>query len=420
MKEEFLQYIWQFQLLNQDLKDTNGESIEIISPGTINADAGPDFFNAKIKIDHTIWAGNIEIHVNTSDWENHNHHNDDAYKNVILHLVYNHDIDYFPGDIPVCEMNFNENIYLTYEILKESNLKIPCAEYFTGVDDFTFNSWLEVLLIERLQEKVMPFNELYERIHSWEEVLYIKLSGAMGLKVNVTPFEMVARKTPLKILAKHKDKLIQLEALLFGQAGFLQNDKIEDVYYNNLKREYSLLKSKYELRSIDKYLWKFLRLRPSNFPTLRIAQLAALIHKSTGLFSKLLKATSFEQIESLLSVEASAYWKTHYNFQKQSDSRVKSLGKDYMRLLSINVIVPILFAYGEAKQEQKYKDKAIDLLHQIKAESNTIIKDWEKLGIKTQNASQTQALLQLRNKYCNHRKCLNCRIGNLILKQNSI
>jgi len=389
-----------------------------LSKGILNTDSGPDFFNAKIKINDTVWAGNIEIHINASDWFKHNHHTDKAYDNVILHVVKNKDTDIFNSKnikIPTVEISYPDFIQKNYENLKYSKHKIACENKLHEINKLHINSWLDSLLIKRLERKSNEINKLLkENNNNWEESFYILLFKHLGAKINAESFEMLARQTPLKILAKHKNSLLQTEALLFGQAGFL-NDNINSKYYIELKREYKILKSKYKLSGIDKSLWKFLRLRPVNFPTIRIALASKLIYNSVGLFSKILETSDVSDIYKLLNIEVDNFWLNHYTFEKESVSRKKRLGKTAINTLIINTISPILFVYGSKRNKEELKTRAISFLEKIPAENNSIIRYWNNLNIKTENAYKTQAILELHNEYCLHKKCLSCKLGYQIL-----
>ena len=422
MKEEFLHHIWKYKLYkNGNLENQNQEKIEILNQGTHNFDSGPDFFNAKIKINETIWAGNVEVHINSSDWYTHNHHKDKAYDNVILQVVYNHDKDIVRTNgqpIPTLEIKFDQELLNNYESLIKSEYWISCQNDINRVDSFTVQNWLEKLTIERLEEKSERINKLLKQTNnSWETAFYFQLARNFGFKLNSDPFELLAKSLPLAYLAKHKDDLSQIEALLFGQAGFLNGESGDD-YYERLKKEYQYLQKKYSLKPIEKHLWKFLRSRPGNFPSVRIAQFAMLIYKSTALFSKILETKTVNDFYKLFVVKHSDYWENHYIFNKESIKKSKTIGKSAVDIILINTIVPFLFIYGKAKGIQDLQDRSISLLESLKSEKNSIITKWNDLGINASNAFDTQALIQLKNNYCNPKKCLNCPIGNYIIRNN--
>ncbi len=422
MTEQFLHYIWKMKLLNStDLTTTSGEKIEIVSAGEYNTDAGPDFCNAKIRIGETLWAGNVEIHLKSSDWHKHSHSNDSAYDNVILHCVFEADDEIKNSSgklIPCLEMKgkFNPKIYLNYSSLMNSATWIPCERQLKSVDSFTITSWLERLAIERIQTKTDAIKSaLLQNQNNWEETFYQFLSRNFGTKVNAEPFEWLAKSLPVNILAKHKNNLLQLESLLFGTAGLLE-DNFSEPYPLQLKKEFAFLKKKYSLSPMDKSLWKFLRLRPVNFPTVRIAQLASLIFQSSHLFSKIIETKSLKEIEKLFSVSPSEFWLIHFTFKKQSPAKQKALGKNFIHLLTINTIIPFIFIYGKWKDEEKYVSYALELLEEIPSEKNAILSRWKEAGIKSTNALTSQSLLQLKNNYCNKRRCLECAIGNKLLR----
>ena len=439
MQEALLHHIWKFRLFEMNqLKTVGGETVEISNPGKHNTDSGPDFFNARIKINNTIWAGNVELHIKTSDWQKHNHQNDVAYDNVILHVVFENDsVSNNMGDtkqsgIPVLELKsrISESLLHRYDKLMLNQNKIPCSGSLSMVDAFTFSNWTDRLLIERLELKTKAIEELLAQNQTnWEETFYVLLARNFGFKINAVPFELLARSTPLAHLAKHKNQLFQIEALLFGQAGLLQSDFKED-YPTRLRTEYDFLKSKFDLQNMDAHLWKFMRLRPVNFPTIRIAQFAQLIYKSSHLFSKLIELKDVKQAFDLFDVQAGEYWNTHFMFDKSpvlshpevaagaEDTGSKHLGKTSVENIIINTVVPVLFYYGKQKGIQKIQNRSFEFLESISAENNKITKQWMQYHAPCENAYQAQALIQLYNFYCSEKKCLSCAIGNRILKQN--
>ncbi len=421
MNEAFLHHLWKFKLFNQfHLATTEGETIEVIKAGQHNTDAGPDFFNSKLKIGKTLWAGNVEVHLKSSDWKKHNHSSDAAYSNVILHVVYDHDEDIFTKEktkIITLELKdrFNPKLFQNYLNLVESNRWIPCANHIRKVDEFTITNWLDRMIIERLENKTNSiFESLKQNKNNWEETFYHHLARNFGFKTNSLPFEMLAKSLPLAVLAKHKDHLNQLEALLFGQAGMLEQ-KFKDEYAIGLKKEYTFLQKKFSLRPIESSQWKFLRLRPSNFPTIRIAQFAQLVHKSSNLFSKILETEKIKTLKSFFEASASDYWQSHYIFDKHSTQKEKTLGDDAMLIILINTVVPFVFAYGKYRQQENLQERAIKILEELPAEKNAIIAKWSALGITSINANRTQSLLQLKNEYCSEKKCLLCSVGNKII-----
>lgn len=421
MKEEFLHYIWKYKLFKDNSLSHNHEKIEVINQGIHNFDSGPDFFNAKIKISETIWAGNVEIHINSSDWYVHKHHKDKAYDNVILQVVLNHDKEIVRTNgqvIPSIELKFDQKLLTNYELLIQSESWIPCEKDIQKVDSFTVQNWLEKLTIERLEAKAEKIYKLLDQTNnSWETAFYFQLAQNFGFKLNSDPFEQLAKSLPLVYLGKHKDNLLQIEALLFGQAGFLDDESGDD-YYLSLKKEYEYLRKKFSLIPLEKHVWKFLRSRPGNFPTIRIAQFAKLIFISSALFSKTLETNTIKDFYKLFLVNPSDYWGNHYLFNKKSVKKSKLLGKSAIQVILINTIVPFLFIYGKTNGKVNLQERSLKLLEDIKPEKNVIISKWNDLGIRTTSAFGTQALIQLKNVYCNHKKCLNCQIGNSLIRIN--
>ncbi|MDD5185885.1 MAG: DUF2851 family protein [Paludibacter sp.] len=419
MKESILHYIWQQKLFSShSIKTTDGEEVEIIDVGKFNTDAGPDFFNAKIRIGDTLWAGNVEIHSRSTDWNRHNHQLDKAYDSVILHVVKEADTEVFRIDgqkIPQIQLIYPKQIELNYERLIGEKKWIPCAGKIQNVPEIFIQSWKNALLSERLEQKTKIIAGLLDESNQhWEEAFYITLARNFGFGTNSQAFESLAKSTPLSILGKHKDQLFQLEALLFGQAGLL-NEETTDEYALRLKQEYDFLRSKYLLKAIDGSQWKLLRLRPDNFPYIRIAQFASLIHTSSKLFSKMVENPTIGYLRGIFTCEPSDYWNTHYLFVHESKAKSKKLGTQSIHGILINTVVPFLFCYGYLKNNQKLKDKALQILEQIPGESNAIVNGWDNLGVKTKSAYDSQALIQLKKFYCDEKKCLRCRIGHKVL-----
>lgn len=422
MTEDFLHYIWKFRLFDQiDLKTESGEEIVINKVGAHNNDAGPDFSTAKLKVGNTLWAGNVEIHVKASDWLKHKHHEDKAYDNVILHVVYENDVSikrHSGEPIPALELRGRIQKKVLDNYLKFSGSKswVPCANDIKEVNSLYINSMYDKALLERLEQKTSAIKaQLSNTNNDWETAFYHQLASNFGFKVNAAPFELLAKSIPHNILGKHKDSLFQLEALLFGQAGML-DEYMEDRYVLSLQNEYAFLQKKYKLKPLDSHLWKFLRLRPLNFPTIRIAQFARLIHRSSNLFSKIISLTEIDKVKKLLHVEVSEYWKTHYVFGKESKYRTKNLGETSMNTIIINTVVPFLFLYGKQKGDELYVERALFLLETLPPEVNAIVDNWKRLKVPVRNAYDTQAQLQLKNVYCNNKRCLDCTIGSELIK----
>lgn len=399
MTEEFLHYIWKFRLFNNfNLKANTGETIEIIKPGEHNNHSGPDFLNAIVKIGETLWAGNVEIHINSSDWNKHKHSSDKAYNNVILHVVLNDDCTTLrtSGEmIPAIELKsrIEPDLYFRYEDLINSKQWVSCSRSINQVDTMIINSWLSRLLVERLERKSESIiHALKLNQYNWQETFYQHLARSFGFKLNATPFELLARSLPLTYLGKHRNSLGQVEALIFGQAGMLEAEFKED-YPLYLQKEYIFLKHKYQLNAIDQHLWKFLRLRPASFPTIRLSQFAHLINRSESLFSRMLECSDPTDYDELFKVSASEYWQTHYIFGKSTSPSSKVLGKSSIDGILINTIAPFLFVYGSQKDEI-FREKALQLLESLQGENNSIIENWRKIGMITSSAFYTQALIE--------------------------
>ena len=375
MTERLLQFIWQFQYFNKgELTTLQGENLLVIFPGHYNTNQGPDFLEAKIKIGNTTWAGNIELHFKTSDWEKHNHHRDDNYNNVILHVVWEHDISH-QNSIPVLELKerVSKILLQRYDELMKAISFIPCESGIHLVKDITWKSWKERLLAERLIKKSkIVENYLRQSNYHWEEVFWWLLARNFGMKVNADAFEEMARSIPLAVLAKHKNQIHQLEGLLLGQLNLL-NRNFEEDYPKMLKKEYEFYKKKYDLRPITSTPF-FLRMRPGNFPTIRLAQLAMLVFDSAHLFSKIKEAVSVNEVKKWFGVTANDYWHYHYRFDEPSPFRKKKLGASMTDNIVINTIGPMLFAYGHYHNEEKYKQKALRWLEETSAENNSITK----------------------------------------------
>ncbi len=425
MNEDFLQFIWKYGLFNRNALITDlGEPVEIIRPGEQNTDAGPDFLNARIKIDNTIWAGNVEVHISSSDWYRHNHQNNKAFDNVILQVVYKHDrsaVRTTGEHIPTVALSFDENLYETYCNLVGNKGWISCRDRIHEIDPFVFECWLSSLVIERLQQKTETISLLLEQNkNDWEEAFYIHLARSFGFGINSIPFEMLARSLPLKCIARHQGNLFQIEALLFGQAGFLDLPDHGDAYYTSLRKEYLHLSRKYNISPVEKHLWKFLRTRPVNFPTIRISQFAAMLNHSVRLFSHILECESLKSFYRIFDSETSGYWKKHYTFHASSAGKIKKLGRESIDIVIMNTVVPFLFIYGVKHGKEKLKDRAIDLLENIPPEKNRIVKYWAGMGFHASSAFYTQGLLQLSNAYCIRKRCLACSVGIKIIKSGKI
>lgn len=418
MTERLLQYIWQFQYFNySDLQTEEGELLQIIHPGTFNTNQGPDFSDAKIKINDTTWAGSIELHTKTSDWKNHKHSDDKNYKNVILHVVWQQDVNLnLPCSTLVLEDKIPKLLLTKYDELMQSGQFIPCEKHIYQVNSLSWQSWKERLLVERLEKRTQAILDHQKKnSNHWEETFWWLLAKNFGAKLNSTAFEKVAQSIPVNMLAKHKAQIHQVEALLFGQAALLEVDFTED-YPKLLQKEYQFLKKKYNLQKIEAAMI-FLRMRPSNFPTIRLAQLAMLVHNSLHLFSKIKESSDIKSIKQLLDVTANDYWHYHYVFDETTAFKKKKLGDEMISNILINTVVPVLFAYGHYHGENSYKDKALQWLEDIKAEKNSITKGFESLQVENKTAFDSQALIQLKNEYCNKKRCLDCSVGSKLIRK---
>ena len=421
MKEEFLYYIWENRLIDKALQTTEGEDVEVVATGYRNTDSGPDFLEAKIQIGDKLWAGQVEIHVKASDWKRHGHGSDKAYRNVILHVVYENDMQ--ATGLPTLELkgHFDETLFANYQRFVSAKGWIPCEKSIGQVPPFTRLSWLDRMAVERLESKSESVNKILNANQfDWEDALYKLLMRYLGLKVNNEAFEYLSNVLPYKALLKHADNLLQVEAMLFGCAGFLESE-FQEEYPQLLQREFAVMKAKFNLLTMPAERFKFMRMRPSNFPTIRLAQMAQLIHINGCLFAKIREAETVEEVKTLFNVSASEYWETHYRFgsglsNDGSRKTPKHLGESTADILIVNAVVPLLFCYGKLHKDESYCDKAMHFLEATVAEDNTVIRHFAQCGITAQNAMQTQALLHLYNIYCKRKRCLECRVGNVLLR----
>ena len=422
MQEDFLHYLWKHKkIIANSLKTTKGELVSIINVGEHNHNTGPDFFNAQLKIGEQLWAGNLEIHIKSSDWYLHNHETDVNYDNVILHVVWEHDTEIFRKDntqIPTLELKHYvpQDALNGYQKLFNNNRKwINCENDFANTPEFIMSNWLERLYFERLERKANDITALlHENTNNWESVLFKMLFKNFGLKVNGDAFASIANSFDFSIIRKQQSNLLSLEALLFGQAGLLEDD-CQEAYFLELAKEYQFLKQKFALTNTNVTQLQFFRLRPPNFPTIRLSQLANMYYLHQNLFSKIITANTLNEFYTLFTVETSAFWETHYTFGKPSKVSKKKVTKAFVDLLLINTIIPIKFSY--AKQLGKTIDEEIiRMLQQITSEKNSIINKFNGLKKVSHSALESQALLQLKNEYCDKNKCLKCAVGNSLLK----
>ena len=433
MREEFLYYLWENRLIDKALQTTEGESVDVVATGYRNTDSGPDFLEARIQIGDKLWAGHVEIHVKTSDWNRHGHQNDKAYQNVILHIVYENDLKV--NDIPTLELkgHFDEMLFANYQRFITTKNWIPCEKSIAKVPVFTRLSWLDRMAVERLESKSETVTKILETNQfDWEDALYKLLMRYFGLKINNEAFEYLSNILPFKTLLKHADNLVQIEAMLMGCAGFLEEDFVEE-YPLLLKREFGVMKAKFNLLSMPVERWRFMRMRPSNFPTIRLAQMAQLIYKNGGLFSKIRAAKSTAEVKVLFDVATSAYWETHWRFETRlpnppdplkrgshgSRKTTKHLGDTTADVLIINAVAPLLFCYGKLHKDESVCETAMQFLEETEAEDNAIIRHFAQCGITAENAMQTQALLHLYSYFCKRKRCLECRIANVLLHKNN-
>lgn len=416
MKEQLFHFIWQHKLYNtRNLTTTDGCELQILEVGKHNKDGGPDFLQAKIKIDDVILLGNIELHIHTSDWKLHKHTNDKKYQNVILHVVYFND-DNDEMNLPTLELNGRISPILLdkYERLQISKQDLICKNMLHEVDDFTIENWKERLVAERMERKANSILEdLKKNGNDWENTFYHLLGKYFGSHINFYAFELLIKSIDYKILLKHQNDIFQLEALLFGVAGFLNKDFVE-IYPRALKAEFQFLKHKYNLKEMQEYHWQFLRIRPSSFPTIRIALFAQLMQKMP-LFSKVIASENSNKL--LDKIEVSEYWKSHYVLDKLSKYRNKSLGEDFKQMLQINVFAPILFTYAKHHNDMELAEHAIDVLHKNEVEQNSKIEHFTSSNIRLKTSYDSQAILELYDNYCIKKRCLECRIGNKILRK---
>jgi hypothetical protein len=421
MDERFFHYLWKFRLLFPQLRLTSGEILTVLHPGDYNRDGGPDFFNARIRIGDTTWAGNIEIHGKSSDWFRHGHHLDKAYENVVLHVVVENDREVRTENnrlLPTLEIKdqYPETLIRHYRGMMSGQRWIPCQLLLNDLNKQDISLWMTVLILERLEKKARFILPLFNSCgDDWEETLYRFLAYNFGFRINGLPFELLAKSLPLKFLTRQGNSLFRKEALLFGMSGLLSQNAKDD-YPRALAREFQFLRDKYQLSPISSGLWKFLRLRPSNFPTIRLSQWAAFLHQHEGNLFEMLCAEDLSAWHEKFRVKASVYWDDHFIFDKHSYPKPKLLGESSIDLIIMNALVPFLFFYSRQKSDKALADKVLLFLEQLPGEINFDIKMWENAGLSVRTALHTQALIQLKRNYCDVKRCLECRIGHKILK----
>ncbi|MGL4292379.1 MAG: DUF2851 family protein [Bacteroidales bacterium] len=419
--EQLLHHIWKYGLFGQkELTTTSGDLFEVIDAGIYNPNAGPDFFNAKIRCGKTIWAGNVEIHQSSSDWYQHRHHTDKAYDSVILNVVTRHDSEIYRTNgekINQFVMQVPDRVMDDYAFLQDHSPDvIPCGFRLSEINGLLLDDWKTALGMERILNKSNRVKQLVDRYAgNWEEAFYILLTRSFGTGINSEPFERLARSLPFSFLLKHIDSLLQTEAFLFGQAGFLESDTIEHPYYKLLQREYALLRVKFRLTPLDRSVWRLSRMRPSAFPQVRIACLAQLLHRSPRLFSVFIACRSLKELKKLFELELHAFWENHYLFDQVSVEKNKGLGFQTVESILINTLVPFLFAYAERMDETEPEERGIAFLEEMLPENNVYVRRWREHGMKVRNAFESQAVIQLQKEYCEQKKCLYCRIGHQLL-----
>ena len=422
--EQLLHYVWRHRIYPlQPLQATDGQPLEVIDPGLPNTHAGPDFFNAKVKLGDTLWAGDVEVHDRASDWLRHGHDRDRAYDRVVLHVVGEADCDVYRTNgerIPQLLLPCPDGVRQRYDELRASDIVPPCHDVLATLPPLKVHAWLSSLLVERLERKAGDVRGRWERCgRSWEDAFFVTLARNFGFGVNGDAFEAWALRLPLRAVDKHRDNLFQVEAFFFGMAGLLDDEA--SGYGQDLRREFAYLQHKFGLSAPMAHgQWRFLRLRPGNFPHVRLAQLACLYHKSEGLFSRVVEAESLEEVRRLFVVRASDFWTGHFNFRKESPRSGKTLGAGALNLIVLNTVVPVLYAYGQYRSDERLCERATRFLESLKAEDNGIIRRWANAGLPVRTAAGSQALLHLQQAYCDKRDCLRCRFGYEYLKGRAV
>lgn len=419
--ERLMQYVWQHRLLVQtDLVTVDGRKVSVIDPGRLNTDAGPDFFNAKVKIGEHLWVGDVEVHVRASDWHRHRHDGDRAYGSVVLHVVDKDDAQICRSNgevIPQMQMACSPEFHIRYhELVDRADIDLPCAREIPLISPLHLTDWLTSLAYERIYSKADHIEELMgQYAGDWEQTCYVVLARALGFGTNSEPMERLAMSLPLHFLRKHSDSDVAIEALLFGQGGFLEKAPKCDPYVELLDREHKFFAHKFSLKPLQPLGWKMARMRPHNFPHRRIAMLARLITNDSRLVNRIIKADSIDGLRSIFSEPLTGYWATHFTFGPASERTYESLSRSSVDILLINVAIPLMMAYGTKHGDEEMCSRAVELLHEIPAESNSIVTLFMNAGIPCKNAFTSQALIHLRRNYCQTRKCLYCRLGHRLL-----
>lgn len=415
--ERLMQYVWEQRLWPQsDMRTVDGRRVQVIDPGKINHDSGPDFFNAKISIDGEIWAGNIEIHVKASDWHRHKHDTDDNYDSVILHVVDRDDAvirrkngEIIPQMRMPCALDLNRHYG---ELTGRADIDLPCEETIKNMPNLYLTDWLETLAYERLYEKAERIEAIRQRLSGdWEQACYVTVARGLGFGINGEPFERLALSLPLVIIGKHSDSLTAIESLLFGQSGLLKAG-VGDAYAEHLRKEYDFYATKFGLKQPECLGWKMSRMRPANFPHRRIAVLASMLNGGFRMMSRILEVKDVDEACRLFMPEMHGYWETRYSFGPPGQRILSSLSRNSALVMTVNTVAPLMMAYGIATGQQRLSDKSVELLHAIGNEKNSVAALFERAGIKAKDAFTSQALIQLRRNYCEKKKCLFCRIGH--------
>lgn len=420
LTEELFQHIWQYRLFNQaGLTSLEGEPVQIIFPGRRNTNAGPDFIAARIRIGKTQWAGNVELHLRTSDWYRHRHQHNPQYGNMILHVVFEHDVTApVPSDVPCLELQqyIPKLLLRRYAYLRQSEAFVPCGMNAAKTPPLVLMAWKDRLMAERLERKAgIMQGWLRQNKYNWEEVCYWAIVRSFGGPVNSEMFLQLARSLPYQLVLRHRHNLLQLEALLFGQAGMLEGS-FEEEYPQHLQKEYAFLRHKYRLQPMQGRLWKWLRMRPSSFPTIRIASLAHLLYRHAHFFSQIMETTELPALEKWLDMPPSPYWEYHYRFDTPV-VQTRRPAKAAIHNILINTVLPLLYLYGKERGAAHYQERALNMMARLPAEENSVIKGWKETGMEAECAADSQALLELRQSYCEQKKCLDCAIGVRLLRQ---
>ena len=429
--EQLLHYTWKHKLYPlKELTTSDGQRVEIVDPGLHNRNAGPDFFNAKIRIGSTMWVGNVEIHDKSSDWYQHGHDKDSRYDNVVLHVAAELDTEVMKSNgeyVPQLQLSVPDDVLTHYDELQKTDEYPPCYKVIPHLSALIIHSWVAALQTERLEQKTEAIRKRAELCNgSWEDAYFVTLARNYGFGINGEVFEQWAYNIPLNAVAHHRDDLFQIEAIFMGQAGLLeldsipeyyQKDALNDGYFAKLRNEYQYLAHKFSMKPIDFKLWRFLRLRPQNFPHIRISQLANLYYQQKAGLRQLMECETLDELKNVLKSQVTPYWETHYTFGSTSPKNEKHLSYGSINLLMINTAIPMLFAYGRHTTKEVLCDRAFDFLEQLKAENNHIIRMWQQVGLPVKTAGDSQALIQLKKEYCDKKECLRCRFGYEYLRR---